>query len=63
MHDIQATILHEGGGRYRLVATQRGRAVKLNGHKLGDGGTLLESGNQIVVGGHEMVFVIGKPES
>jgi hypothetical protein len=58
MKPIQATLVREGNGRYRLLRVQGGKAVRIADRPIGAGGELLESGCEISIGKHTLVFVL-----
>src|SRR5690606_25605151 len=53
---VQATIVREGPGRYRLSATPKGRAVRVNGVKVALSGIVLNSGDMLMIGSNKLVF-------
>ncbi len=55
---IQATLIQDGSGTYRLLPVSGGRKVQVNGRVLGPSGVVLESGSQIVIAGRTVVFVL-----
>ncbi|MFC1609472.1 FHA domain-containing protein [Myxococcota bacterium] len=61
MKKIQATLVREGTGTYRLLQIEGGRPVKVGGQTVPTGGLILESGQQITVGKHKLVFVMTRP--
>ena len=58
MKPIQATLVREGAGRYRLLRVEGGKAVRVHGKDVGAGGDVLESGTEITIGKHTLVFVL-----
>ena len=58
IRNVQATLVREGSGRYRLSAAAGGRTIKLNGEKLPPAGALLVSGDQISIGPHTLLFAL-----
>jgi hypothetical protein len=53
---VQATIVREGPGRYRLSATPKGRTVRVNGKKVVLSGVMLSSGDMLMIGSNKLVF-------
>jgi pSer/pThr/pTyr-binding forkhead associated (FHA) protein len=58
MKPIQATLVREGSGRHRLLRVEGGRAVRVRGKEVSAGGAILESGSEITIGKHTLVFVL-----
>ena len=58
MRPVQATIIRETSGTYKLFETKGGREVRLDGNRIAQSGAVLSSGNRITVGKHELTFLL-----
>jgi pSer/pThr/pTyr-binding forkhead associated (FHA) protein len=55
---IQATVVRETLGRYKLVPSAGGVKVRVRGQPIDHHGAVLESGDELSVGRHRFVFVL-----
>jgi pSer/pThr/pTyr-binding forkhead associated (FHA) protein len=63
MKAIQATVIRETSGDYRLLPVSGGRAVRVNGQAVAASGVMLKTGDQVQLGGHTLTFVLADRRS